>query len=102
MSAMLYITSSGGQSICSATPVYYNPTIDSTFFVTAAHCLTRIKTLTSEVSPGEVLNHTNIMLIRPNGPDSINMLIYTVINSFVREDYCQGQVIPPKNNIIQK
>lgn len=83
-----YITM--GKHICSATPVYYNALLDSTFLVGAAHCFVANKTMSNNLLAINLVDVATVTIY--NGLNSqvgwIESIPATAV--YVMRNYCYG------------
>lgn len=81
------VTMGGG--FCSATPVWYDPVLNSTFLIGAAHCFeSDKKAVAGQLLASDILP-LNILGITQTGPGQ--WASYPVQAVYLRQDYCNGE-----------
>lgn len=89
LSSMVLISISPSMNgLCSATPIYYNNTNNTTLLITAAHCLLSAKSSKNYVATTDLESTSNISVCSGVHGDSCT----TTKAMFVRPDYCLGSV----------
>ncbi|TXJ00952.1 MAG: hypothetical protein E6Q32_05545 [Neisseriales bacterium] len=81
-----YVNMSG--ALCSATPVYYESSSNTTFLIGAAHCFVQSKTSPTTLSAGNLISTSSLTVY--NGVSKAKGWVgtYPVAAVYLRQDYC--------------
>lgn len=88
LTALVKMTTPQGGSICSATPVKYDSSSDTTFLIGAAHCFVDNKTSSTTLSSSNLYLPNQLKVYY--GTDSATREAYPVVGVYLRDDYCYG------------
>ena len=77
------------RSICSATPIHYDPQSDTSFLVSAAHCFVNSKTSAITLSRSDMVAVSGLQIYHGIGSSLHDWdVAYSVKAVYLRQDYC--------------
>lgn len=77
-----------GDYLCSATPIKYEVSTDTTFLVGAAHCFVNDKTSLTTLTSANLLSSSVMTVYHGVNAESANWDSFPVIAVYLRQDYC--------------
>ncbi len=79
-----------GKYICSATPVYYNPIQNTTFFVGAAHCFVPAKPLVDTLTANDLVSNSLVSVYNGISKDDGWYESFPATAVYMMKNYCYG------------